>query len=190
MTKTFTHGLLARCAPAILLFATACGGGGSDDSGGSSDGLRDAISTAFVDNIETDGVDFKADKALGDCVADSLLNNDEYSSNLEKAYDDGLAGQDLLDSAGDTESDVEISRKIFSCFSTEQLAILLSAQVPSSDGSVEESRACLTKEFDAIDKEVLVDGIFALNSDDTAGEGPSQITAAMISCFGLESFGE
>lgn len=190
MTKKF----LVRLAPAVLLFAAACGGGGDGSSdGGSADGgssLKEAVSTAFVDNIESDGVDFKADKVLGDCVADSLLADAKYQPNLQKAFDDGLTGQDLLDSAGDTESDVEISRKIFTCFSSEQLAILLSAQLPSADGSSEEARQCLTEEFDAVEKDVLVDGIFELNGLGESSGGASTITEAISSCFGVDALGE
>lgn len=176
--------LTVRIAPVALLLATACGGGGGESTGDSNE-LKAAISTAFVENIDANGVDFKADKSLGDCVATSLLDDSEYASNLEDAYAEGLTGQKLLDATGDTESDVEISRKIFTCFSSEQLAILLSSQSAVADASTEEGRACLAKEFDSIDKSVLIDGIFGMSGVGQSTEATSKITSAMASCFGV-----
>lgn len=176
---------VARIAPFALLLAVSCGGGG--ESAGNSSELKAAISTAFVDNIDANGVNFKADKNLGDCVATSLLDNSEYASNLQKAYDEGLTGQELLDATGDTESDVGISRKIFTCFTSEQLAILLSSQSTSSIASTDEGRTCLAKKLDSIDKSVVIDGIFEMSGVEQSTAATSKIMDAMASCFGLDS---
>ena len=53
----------------------------------------------------------------------------------------------------------------------------------------EEKKQCLVDEFDKMGKDVVVEGFIALSKEKSSGEGATKLTAAMISCFGVESFG-
>ena len=53
----------------------------------------------------------------------------------------------------------------------------------------DEKKQCLTDEFDDMGKDAVLEGFMAFSTGDTSSEGATKITAAMISCFGLESFG-
>jgi len=178
--------VFVRVLPVMLLALAACGRG---SNGGGADDLKDAVSQALLDDSDTSDLPFEVDKAVTDCFADVVLGNTGFKDKLQAGLDKGLSGQELLDSAGDPTSDDEMMRPMFSCFSTDQYVELLSAQVEDQNLVTDDKKQCLRDEFDSMGQDMIVDGFIAFNNDDTANEGSTKITAAMISCFGLESFG-
>ena len=175
----------ARIVPVMLLALAACGGG--SDSGGAD--LKDAVSGALLESGDTSDLPFAVDKEVTDCFASVVLGDEGVKDKLQAGLDKGLTGQELLDSAGDPTTNDQLMAPMFSCFSTEQYVELLSAEVEDQSKVTDEKKKCLLDEFDSMGKELVVDGFIAFNKDDKSNEGATKITAAMISCFGLESFG-
>jgi len=62
-------------------------------------------------------------------------------------------------------------------------------EIPDFCTVTDEKKECLVDEFDAIGQGTVLDGLIAFKSGDNSNEGAAKITAAMISCFGLEGFG-
>ena len=182
MSKKF----VARGVPVMLLALAACGGG---SDGGSSSGLEAEVSKAVLEGADTGGLPFSVDKKLADCITSAVLEDPAFKDELQASYDKGLKGQELLDSVGDPESDADMTRLMFSCFSSEQFAELLAGQVEDQSTVTDEKKQCLTDEFEKMGNEAVVDGFIAFSSNDKTNENATKMTTAMISCFGLESFG-
>lgn len=178
--------VFVRVVPVMLLALAACGGG-SDSDGASS--LKDAISQALLEDGDSSDLPFAVNKEITDCFASVVLGDESVKDKLQAGLDDGLSGQELLDSAGDPTTNDALMGPMFSCFSTEQYVELLSAEVEDQSLVTDEKKKCLLDEFDSMGKDVVVDGFIAFNNDDKSSDGATKITAAMISCFGLESFG-
>lgn len=174
-----------RVVPVIMLTLAACGG----SDGGSSGGLEAEISQAVLEGADTGGLPFSVDKEMADCITSAVLKDPAFKDDLQASYDKGLKGQELLDSVGDPESDSDITRLMFSCFSSAQFAELLSGQVEDQSTVTDEKKQCLTDEFDKMGSDAVADGFIAFNTDDKTNENATKMTAAVISCFGLESFG-
>lgn len=175
-----------RMIPVLIVALTACGGG---SGGGSASKLKDAVSTAFLENAGDEDMPFAVDKAMAGCVADVVLGDATYKDKLQSALDEGLTGQKLLDSAGDPTSDEEMMAPIFMCFGNEQLVELLSTEAVDASTVTDEEKQCLVDEFDKMGKDMVIEGFIALSTDNASGEGATKLTAAMISCFGVDSFG-
>lgn len=182
MSKKF----VTRVVPVMLLALAACGGG--SDSGSSS-GLEAEVSKALVEGADTGGLPFSVDKEMADCITSAVLKDSAFKDNLQKGYDEGLKGQELLDSVGDPESETDMTRLMFSCFSSGQFAELLAGQIEDQSTVTDEKKQCITDEFDKMGNEAVVDGFIAFSSNDKTNENATKLTTAMISCFGLESFG-
>lgn len=178
--------LAVRIAPVMVLILAACGG---DSGGGSADKLKSAVSEAFLENASDEEMPFAVDNEMAGCVADVVLSDATYKDKLQSALDEGLTGQKLLDSAGDPTSDEEMMAPIFSCFGNEQLVELLSTEAVDASTVTDEEKQCLVDEFDKMGKKLVVEGFIALSADEASGEGATKLTAAMISCFGVDSFG-
>ena len=116
MSKKF----VVRVVPVMLLALAACGGG---SDGGSSSGLEAEVSKAVLEGADTGGLPFSVDKKLADCITSAVLEDPAFKDELQASYDKGLKGQELLDSVGDPESDADMTRLMFSCFSSEQFAL-------------------------------------------------------------------
>lgn len=177
--------VVMRIAPVIMLALAACGG----SDGGSSGGLETEVSKAVLEGADTGGLPFSVDKEMADCITSAVLKDPAFKDDLQASYDKGLKGQELLDSVGDPESDSDITRLMFSCFSSEQFAELLSGQVEDQSTVTDEKKQCLTDEFDKMGSDAVADGFIAFSTDDKKSENATKMTAAVISCFGLESFG-
>lgn len=175
-----------RIVPVFLLALAACGGDSGGDSG---DKLKAAVSEAFLESAGEEDMPFAVDEEMAGCVADVVLGDATYKGKLQAAVDEGLTGQKLLDSAGDPTSDEAMMAPIFSCFGNEQLVELLSTEAVDASTVTEEEKQCLVDEFDKMGKDLVVEGFIALSADDASGEGATKLTAAMISCFGVDSFG-
>ena len=175
-----------RIVPVMFLALAACGG---DSGGGSGDKLKAAVSEAFLENAGDEDMPFAVDNEMAGCVADVVLGDATYKDKLQSAFDEGLSGQKLLDSAGDPTSDEEMMAPIFSCFGNEQLVELLSTEAVDASTVTDEEKQCLVDEFDKMGKDLVVEGFIALSTDNASGEGATKLTAAMISCFGVDSFG-
>lgn len=182
MSKKF----VTRVVPVLLLALAACGG---DSGSGSADKLKSAVSEAFLENAGEEDMPFAVDDAMAGCLADVVLSKATYKDKLQSALDEGLSGQKLLDSAGDPTSDEEMMAPIFSCLSNEQFVELLSKEAVDSGSVTEEEKRCLVDEFDKMGKDLVVEGFIALSADKASGDGATKVTAAMISCFGVDSFG-
>ena len=177
---------VVRVVPVFLLALAACGGG---SDGESSSGLATEVSEALVDGAETGGLPFSVDTEMADCITAGVLQDPAFKEELQASYDKGLRGQELLDSVGDPESESDMTRLMFSCFSSEQFAEILAGQVEDQSTVTDEKKKCLTDEFEKMGNEAVVDGFIAFSSNDKTNENATKMTTAMISCFGLESFG-
>jgi hypothetical protein len=175
-----------RIVPVLFLALAACGG---DSGGESGDKLKTAVSEAFLASAGEEDMPFAVDEEMAGCVADAVLSDATYKDKLQSALDEGLAGQELLDSAGDPTSDEAMMEPIFSCFSNEQFVELLSGEAVDPSTVADEEKQCLIDEFDKMGKDLVVEGFIALSNEKNSGEGATKLTAAMISCFGVESFG-
>ncbi|MBM3730742.1 MAG: hypothetical protein FJW44_07985 [Actinobacteria bacterium] len=65
----------------------------------------------------------------------------------------------------------------------------VAAEVENQSTVTDEKKECLVDEFDAIGQGTVLEGFIAFKSGDNSNEGAAKITAAMISCSGLEGFG-
>jgi hypothetical protein len=171
----------------LTLFAafSAAGCGGSD--GGNA--LDDAVTAALKVSATADDAGFTVDDAMIGCVADAVLGNDTSREKLQAAFDEGLEGEKLLDAVGDTESDLEMTKLMMGCFSSEQLVDLMIGDMVQDGEPTDEEKQCLVDEFDKIDKDELTDGLFSLGNDQTDSPGATKITAASVTCLGLDAFG-
>lgn len=176
----------SRLVPVLFLALAACGG---DSGGESGDKLKAAVAEAFIESTNEEGTPFAVDDEMAGCVADAVLSDATYKDKLQSALDDGVTGKKLFDAAGDPTSDEELLVPIFSCFSNEQFVELLSIEAVDSSTVTEEEKKCLVGEFDKMGKDLVIEGFIAANNDDSSGEGVTKLTAAMILCFGADSFG-
>lgn len=183
MSKKFLVGIV----PFMFVAMSACGGG--SDDGESAGGLKEAIAQALVASPDSGDLPFAVDEELAGCIASAVLDDPAMNEKLQAAFDDGKSGEDLLSSTGDLGSEADMIRPMFSCFGSAQIAEFLAAEVEDQSTVTDEKKRCLADEFDAMGEDMLLDGFIAFSSGDTSNEGATKITAATISCFGLESFG-
>lgn len=182
MSRKFYVGI----APMMVVALAACGG----DSGSSGAGaLKDAVAQALVDSPDSGDLPFEVDAELAGCIASAVLEDQAMNDKLQAAFDDGKTGEDLLSSTGDLGSEEDMIAPMFSCFGSAQIADFLAAEVEDQSTVTDEKKQCLTDEFDDMGKDAVLEGFVAFSTGDTSSEGATKITAAMISCFGLESFG-
>lgn len=137
----------------------------------------------------TGGLPFSVDKDMADCITSGVLQDAAFKNKLQASYDKGLKGQELLDSVGDPESGADVTRLMFSCFSPDQFAQILTEQVEDQETVTDDKKQCLADEFEKMGTDNVVDGFIAFSSGDQSNKNATEMTAAVISCFGLESFG-
>ena len=159
--------------------------------GGSSDGgpLEDAVKAALQSDLVSSDMPFKVEPELVDCVATAVLSDKDSKAQLQAAFDKGLEGEKLMGSTGDPSTTGPLFREMISCFDSTQLVEMMVTSMVEANKVTDDKKKCLADEFDKLDKEVLVDGFIALTNDDKSNDGASKITAAAVSCFGLDSFG-
>ena len=66
---------------------------------------------------------------------------------------------------------------------------MMVTEMVDSANATDENKKCLADEFDKIDKDELVDGLMGLASEQKGSSGATKITAAAITCFGVDAFG-
>jgi hypothetical protein len=175
-----TKRVLVVLGVAIAFAVTSCGG----SDGGSA--LDDAVTAALKVSATADDAGFTVDDAMIGCVADAVLGNETSREKLQAAFDEGLEGEKLLDAVGDTESDMEMTKLMMGCFSSEQLVELMIGDMVQDGEPTDEEKQCLVDEFDKIDKDELTDGLFSLGNDQTDSPGATKIAAASVTCLGFD----
>ena len=176
--------ILVGLGVALAFGITACGG---SDSGNSA--LDDAVYAALKESAETDESPVEVDDALIDCVGESMLSDDARRAKLQAAFDEGATGEDLISAAGDAAEDQALTTMMMSCFSSEQLVDMLGAGMTDGDAPTDEEKQCLIDEFDKLGKDELAQGMTDLSSGNTDSKGGTKITAAAITCLGMDAFG-
>ena len=179
MSKKIAIGLLAATSVGIA----ACGG---SSNGGA---LENAVKDALKSDLVSSEMPFAVEPDLVDCVATAVLSDKDSKAQLQKAFDKGLKGEKLMGSTGDPSTTGPLFREMISCFDSTQLVEMMVTSMVEANKVTDDKKKCLADEFDKLDKEVLVDGFIALTNDDKSNDGASKITAAAVSCFGLDSFG-
>lgn len=179
MLKRLAFGFLAAAA----ITTSACGGSNGDGP------LDKAVKAALQSDLVSSEMPFKVEPELIDCVATAVLGDQKSKTQLETAFAKGLTGQKLMGSVGDPSTTGPLFREMISCFDSSQLVEMMSTTMVDSNKATEENKKCLAAEFDKLDKRVLVDGFIALTNNDKSNDGAAKITAAAVSCFGLDSFG-
>lgn len=175
--------ILVGLGIALAFGVAACGG----SDGGSA--LDDAVTAALKESATGADTPFTIDDAMIGCVKDSVLGDDTSRQKLQTAFDGGAKGEKLLDAAGDTESDAAMTQRMMGCFSSEQLVDMMIPEMVENGAPTDEEKQCLIDEFDKIDKDELTDGLVSLGDEQTDSPGATKITAAAITCLGLDAFG-
>ena len=168
---------------ALAFGFSSCGG---SDSGGA---LGDAVSAALKESASAPDSPIKVDDKMIGCIKDSVLGDDARREKLQTALDGGAKGEDLLNAAGDAESDSDMTKMMLGCFSSTQMVDMMVTEMVDSANATDENKKCLADEFDKIDKDELVDGLMGLASEQKGSPGATKITAAAITCFGIDAFG-
>lgn len=154
------------CAVPFAMFVLGSCGGDSGSNGGSE--LKNAVAQELVDSPDSGDLPFEVDAELAGCMASAVLDDPAMQEKLQTALDEGKSGEDLLSSTGELGSEKDIMRPMFSCFGSAQIVEFLAAEMG---------------------KDTVRDGFSAFSTGDTSNDGATKITAATMSCFGLESFG-
>lgn len=175
------------CAVPFAVFVVGSCGGDSGSNGGSE--LKDAVAQALVNSPDSGDLPFEVDTELAGCMASAVLDDPAMQEKLQAAFDEGKSGEDLLSSTGELGSEEDIMRPMFSCFGSAQIVEFLAAEVEDQSTVTNEKKQCLVDEFDKMGKDTVLDGFLAFSTGDASNDGATKITAATISCFGLESFG-
>ena len=176
--------ILVGLGVALAFGITACGG---SDGGGSA--LDDAVTAALKESAAGSDSPVEIDDAMIGCVANAVLGDDASREKLQAAFDGGAEGEKLLDAAGDTESDADMTQMMMGCFSSEQLVDMMIPEMVQDGAPTDEEKQCLIDEFDKINKDELTDGLVSLGNEQTDSPGATKITAAAITCLGLDAFG-
>ncbi len=175
------------CAVLFAIFVLGSCGGDSGSSGGSE--LKDAVAQALVNSPDSGDMPFEVDAELAGCMASAALDNPAMEEKLQAAFDEGKSGEDLLSSTGELGSEEDMTRAMFSCLGSAEIVEFLAAEVEDQSTVSDEKKQCLIDEFDKMGKDTLLDGFISFINGDSSNDGATKITAATISCFGLESFG-
>ena len=100
----------------VLLVTAAlvgCGGSGSDK-------LSAAVSKAVYDSTREQDPPFDISQKSADCVAETLLGDKATKSLLQKAFDDGKTGKDLMDVVESDETDT-----LMNCMSKDEIETIM-----------------------------------------------------------------
>ena len=176
--------ILVGLGVALAFGVTACGGSDGGDSA-----LDDAMTAALKESAAGSDSSVEIDDAMIGCITDAVLGDDARREKLQAAFDAGAKGEKLLGSVGDAESDAAMTKLMMGCFSSKQLVDMMIPEMVQNGAPTDEEKQCLIDEFDKIDKDELTDGLTSLGNEQTDSPGATKITAAAITCLGLDAFG-
>ncbi len=159
----------------IALFATplltACGGGDSK--------LKTALSDAVYASGQASGAPFEVSRKSSGCVADTLLKDKSTAKDLEKAYEDGKDGKDLLDAVGDAELS---TTAIINCTPKDELIPLLVDEFTSGAQNTKKAINCLDDKLNDFSEDSIHKLLLAFLNNDTSSDEFADLTAAILKC--------
>ena len=170
---------IAVAVVAVCVGLASCGG---DDSG-SGDGLSGAVNEALTASMSGEDAPFEVTDENVSCLTTKLLDDEETSTALQAAYDDGKTGEDLLGAVDEnTEMETKATLMTFQCMTVEQIVDTLSAELGGESQLTDDQRSCLTTEFEKLSSDELANDFAAIAGVVEDQEAADQLMEILTTC--------
>ena len=157
-----------------LLVTTAvlvsCGGSGTDK-------LSAAVTKAVYDSTREQDPPFEISQDSAKCVADELLSTKENRDLLEKAYDDGKAGKNLMDVIESDETDT-----LMNCMTKVEITKIMNDVFIKNLTEDKDALACMSDAIGGFTVAELREMFIGISKNDFETDAFLKFSDAMTSC--------
>ena len=154
----------------ITAVLVGCGGGGTGK-------LNNAVTKAVYDSTREQDPPFEISEKSAGCVADELLSTKDNRDLLQKAYDDGKAGKDLMDVIESDETDT-----LMNCMTKDEITKIMNDVFIKDLTEDKDALSCMSDAISGFTVDELREMFIGISKNDFETDAFLKFSDTMATC--------